>query len=197
MENVFLVIAEHKWLVAAHLVTALLIVFLYVIQSGKFGFTKGKTVLFGAVFSMDRRDLIAWAISISRFITVCYCAARPEDTGLIFAGILVLMTFVLNLLAGDMPGLLNQSLTYIVISVLILLKGLFLSYCREVEDLAIIRIIAWFLGCFAILYSLFQTIRGHEQLILLSNGIAQGTAKTEKKKRKLKIRHKESPDRIA
>jgi len=170
LDTVLLVITENSGLICAHLAVAFLILAVYSFQSDRFSFSRFRVALFGSIYALTPACRVAWALSLSRMITVCFLAVKPESTGIPFGIALVLLTFGICFLSGDIKGLIHQTMISAAVFATLVLQGMFRSFYLEVETSLVLKIVSVYLGIFAVLFTLYQTLKGHERLLYLSGG---------------------------
>lgn len=173
MDTVLFVITENSGLIYAHLAAALLILAVYSFQSDRFSFSRFRVALFGSIYALTPACRIAWALSLSRMITVGFLAVRPENTGIPFGVALLLLTFGICILSGDTKGMVKQMLISAEVFATLVLQGMFRSFYLEVETSLVLKIVSVYLGIFAVLFTLYQTLKGHERLLYLSGGASR------------------------
>ena len=158
-----------RWVIVAHVAAGLLILAVCSFASEKHFFSKAKTLLFGSVISMDRPARIAWCLALSRLLTVLVYACMPGETDLAIGLVIGLETLGILFLTKDLKTWGLQFLAFAAVFAILLLQGLFYRYYNEVEGQRAYQLLYIFLGVFAVLAALQQTLVGHEQLIRGSN----------------------------
>lgn len=170
MDTILQIITENRGLIFLHLGVALLILTVYSFAADRFSFSRGRVLVLGALYALDRPCRVAWALSLSRMLTVCYLAVFPGKTDIAFGLVLALLTLGIFFLSHDLKGLINQLMIYAAVYSGLILQGMFFSYYREIESVMAMKLMAIYLGIFAALFSVYQTFRGHERLIMISAG---------------------------
>lgn len=175
-----------RWVILAHVAAALLILTVCSFTGERKLFSRGKVLLFGSILSMNKAARTAWCLSLSRLLIVLIYACMPGETDLIPGIIIGLETLAMLILTGDLKTWSMQLVSFAAVYAILLLQGLFYRYYAEVESQRVYQLIYIFLGVFAGLVAVQQTLSGHEQLIRGSNpemaaGLKAGSRKNRKK----------------
>jgi len=170
LANLLTQIYNLKWLIVGYLVVAILFSFLISSFGKRFEWNKKKILSFAFLYTMDKRHLVAYSLSLGRFLYVIYLAVFCKQLGIESFGIFMVFSILISIFGKDLKGLPGQLITYACLFGVLLLESMFYGYYTDVESFWLIMAMVVFLGSFASLYSLYHQILTHERLSRLSCG---------------------------
>lgn len=178
-------IVNLKWLIISMIaVIAILFVVMYFGLS-KFNWNKGKVRIFSIFYGLTTKDVICFALMVSRCLYIIYLSIFNENISVEYLIPLVLISIIISILEKDYLTIITGIFTSVAVYVIIYLESSLHYFYNYVEKDIFVLLMLIMLTIFTILFAIYTLVSSYNHMITLNK---KGSLKYESLKDTNKIK---------